>query len=123
MSTIVGRFRKNIIKLLNLTIEDGTPIYIGEINRNHMKSRHPYEYDKYYEEITNILDCPDYVGINPHDNSVMYVKEFEEAGEHIRVGVKVSSGGTHFARTLHLLSSCNAEKYIEKGTLIRVDKS
>lgn len=56
MSTIVGCFRKNIIDLLNLHIEDGTPIYIGEINRN------------------------------------------------------------------HILSSCNAEKYIEKGTLVRIDK-
>lgn len=52
----------------------------------------------------------------------MYVKEYEEFGEYIRLGVRVSCGGKYFARTIHLLSTYNAEKYIEKGTLIKIDK-
>lgn len=96
---------------------------MGEVNEKHMRTRHEYEYDKYSIEIPEILDKPDYVGINPHDDSIMYVKEYEECGEYIRVGVKVSCGGKYFARTLHLLSTCNAERYLEKGTLKKIDKS
>ena len=45
-------------------------------------------------------------------------KEYEDAGEFIRVGIKVTFSGTYFVRTLHLLSSYNAERYIEKlGTI------
>jgi len=118
---IVGRFRKDIIELLNIPIEENTPIYIGEVNETHMRSRHKYEYDKYRANLSQILEYPDYVGISPHDNSVMYVKEYIEADEYIRVGVKVSGNGLYFARTLHLLSTYNAERYIEKGTLKKVD--
>lgn len=52
----------------------------------------------------------------------MYVKEYKVNSEYIRVGVKVAQNNQYFARTLHLLSSCNAERYIAKGTLIKVDK-
>ena len=120
---IAGYFCKEVINKLNLVIDEGTPIYIGEINEQHMISRHPYEYDKYQGEISNIINAPDYVGINPHDNSIMYVKEYEEFGEYIRLGVRVACSGKYFARTLHLLSTYNAEKYIEKGTLIKIDKT
>lgn len=35
----------------------------------------------------------------------------------MRVAVRVTTNGTAFAKTLHLLSTVNAERYIEKGTL------
>ena len=118
---LIGCFRKEIIDLLQLSIQENTPIYIGEVNEIHMKKRHEYEYDKYRSDLSMILEHPDYVGINPHDNSIMYVKEYEEAGEYIRVGIKITLSGTYFVRTLHLLSSYNAERYIQKGTLKKVD--
>ena len=118
---LIGYFRKNIIELLDLPVEENEPIYIGEINETHMRNRHEYEYDKYRMDIENILEYPDYVGVNPHDESVMYVKEYVECGEFIRVGVKISCNGAYFARTLHLLSTYNAERYIKKGTLKKVD--
>lgn len=117
---LIGHFSKDIIDTLNLSVEENTPIYIGEVNETHMRNRHEYEYDKYRADVSVILERPDYVGINPHDNSVMYVKEYIDAGEHIRVGVKISGNGKYFVRTLHLLSTCNVEKYIEKGTLKRL---
>jgi hypothetical protein len=41
-----------------------------------MQSSHPNDYAKYKNEIPNILAYPDYVGINPSDNSIEYVKEY-----------------------------------------------
>lgn len=111
------------IDLLKLSVVEGTPIYIGEVNEQHMRNRHEYEYDKYHEEIPTIIEEADYVGVSPHDNSIMYVKEYVECGEYIRVGVKVAHSGNYFARTLHLLSTYNAERYIEKGTLKKIDKN
>ena len=35
----------------------------------------------------------------------------------MRVAVRITTNGTAFAKTLHLLSTANAERYIEKGTL------
>ena len=118
---LVGHFSKDIISLLDLSVEENTPIFIGDVNETHMRNRHEYEYDKYRADISTIIEHPDYVGVSPHDNSVMYVKEYMEAGEFVRVGVKISGSGRYFVRTLHLLSTYNAERYIEKGTLKKVD--
>ena len=113
----IGSFSQKVIELLQLDITAGTPIYIGSSNVEHIKSRHPYEYDKYFPYISDIISTPDYVGRNPSDESVSFVKFYQMGGEYVRVAVRVTTNGTAFAKTLHLLSTANAEKYIEKGTL------
>ena len=44
----IGSFSREVIELLQLDITAGTPIYIGSSNIEHIKSRHPYEYEKYF---------------------------------------------------------------------------
>lgn len=113
----IGSFSQKVIELLQLDITVGTPIYIGSSNVEHIKSRHPYEYDKYFPYISDIISTPDYVGRNPSDKSISFVKFYQMGEEYVRVAVRVTTNGTAFAKTLHLLSTANAEKYIEKGTL------
>lgn len=118
---IIGYISQSIIEILNLKLQSNTPIWIGESNIEHIKNRHPYEYDKYYKDISLIISAPDYVGLNPKDGSILFVKLYKTNEEYIRVAVKVTSSGKCFAKTLHLLSTCNAERYLEKGTLKTLD--
>lgn len=118
----IGEISQNVIDLLGLKMESNTPILIGKSNIEHIKNRHPYEYDKYFGEIENILQNPNYIGMNPKENSIMFVKEYEANSEFIRVAIKVTANKKCYAKTLHLLSTCNVERYIEKGTLIKLDK-
>lgn len=118
---IIGYISQAVIKTLDLNIPPDTPVFIGESNIEHIKNRHPYEFDKYYRDISRIINSPDYVGINPKDSSILFVKLYNVNGEYIRVAVKITSGGKYFAKTLHSLSTCNAERYLEKGTLKRLD--
>ncbi len=118
---IIGYIFKDVIKTLGLNISPDTPVFIGESNIEHIKNRHPYKFDKYYKDISIIINSPDYVGINPKDDSILFVKLYNVDGEYVRVAVKIASGGKYFARTLHSLSTCNAERYLEKGTLKRLD--
>lgn len=117
----IAFIRKEIIDILKLDILPDTPVYIGETNIEHIKNRHPYEYEKYLPDIGQIIDTPDYVGINPKDASILFVKLYEVHGEYIRVAVRITTAGRCYAKTLHLLSTCNAERYIEKGTLKKLD--
>ncbi len=112
---------KTAIDILELKISPNTPVFIGETNIEHIKSRHPYEYEKYFPDIGCIIESPDYVGLSPKDSSILFVKLYEVNGEYIRVAVRITSSGRCYAKTLHLLSSCNAERYIEKGTLKKLD--
>ena len=109
---IIGYISKDVIKTLGLNISPDTPVFIGESNIEHIKNRHPYEFDKYYKDISIIINSPDYVGINPKDDSILFVKLYNVDGEDVRVAVKIASGGKYFARTLHSLSTCNAERSV-----------
>lgn len=118
---IIGYISRSVIETLDLNIKPNTPVYIGESNITHIKNRHPYEYDKYYRDIGLIINSPDYVGLNPKDSSILFVKLYEINQEYLRVAVRITSGSRCYAKTLHLLSTCNAERYIGKGTLKRLD--
>lgn len=118
---IVGYISQSVIETLHLKLKPNTPVFIGESNIEHIKSRHPYEYDKYYRDISTIINSPDYVGKNPKDGSLLFVKLYKVQEEYIRVAVKITSDRRCFAKTLHSLSTCNAERYLEKGTLKRLD--
>ena len=113
----VGCFTQEVIDMLELELAAETPIYIGTSNVAHIRNRHPYEYEKYLPHISDIISMPDYVGKNPSDDSISFVKFYQMGEEYVRVAVRVTTNGTAFAKTLHLLSTANAEKYIEKGTL------
>lgn len=117
----IAHISQEVVDILELDIAPNTPVFIGETNLEHIKSRHPYEYDKYLPDIGNIINLPDYVGLSRKDNSILFVKLYEVNGEYIRVAVRITSGGKCYAKTLHLLSTCNAERYIEKGTLKKLD--
>lgn len=117
----IAYISQSVIDLLELNIAPGTPIYIGETNIEHIKSRHPYEYEKYFSDIGIIINSPDFVGLSPKDKSLLFVKLYEINGEYVRVAVRITASGKCFAKTLHLLSTYNAERYIEKGTLKKLD--
>ena len=65
----------------------------------------------------NILATPDYVGQNPTDGSIEYVKEFLLAGEYVKVAVRLSQSDRYYARSLYVLNNNRVRNYIAKGTL------
>ena len=73
---IVGNIPEKIFNILNIALINDRNIYFGETNINHMKTSHPSDYNKYGGEIKNILANPDYVGKNPKDDSIEFVKEY-----------------------------------------------
>ena len=117
----IAHISQSVIDVLDLDIAPNTPVFIGKSNIEHIKNRHPYEYEKYLPDIGLIINSPDYVGLSPKDSSILFVKLYEINGEYVRVAVRITTNGKCYAKTLHLLSTCNAERYIEKGTLKKLD--
>jgi len=58
------------------------------------------EYAKYGIHIRNIINTPDYIGINPGDSSIEYIKDFTIDNEYVKVAVRVSQSGKYFTRSL-----------------------
>ncbi len=115
--SIVGSISLEMQKLLNLNIPGDNRIYLGPTNIAHMQSSHPADYIKYKDEIPRILATPDYVGINPKDSSIEYVKEYMVNNEFVKVAVRISAGNKYYARSIYVLNANRVRNYIVKGTL------
>ena len=84
-----------------------------------MKKRHPEDFEKYYDKLYEIIKKPDFVNLNPKDNSIRYLKILDDC---VVVGVRVSSNGVFYARTLFTYSDEKFKKQLEAGYLIKVWK-
>lgn len=113
----VGVVTEQIEKLLGLQITGDRNIYFGETNLKHIMSKHPADYQKYGSELQNILAAPDYVGQNPTDGSIEYVKEFLVENEYVKVAVRLSASDRFYARSLYVLNAKRVQNYIARNTL------
>lgn len=118
----IGKFSKKIIDLLNLDIPDNTEIYIGNQNREHMEKKHSHDYYYYHHLLPNIIENPDYVGIEPKNNSIEYIKEVSiDPNVIIKIAIRVSSNGKYFVRTMYNISDHKIQSALNKGYLFKVE--
>lgn len=118
----IGAFSAQIIEILELDIPAGTPIYIADSNIEHMKTSHPNDFEKYGDELKNIISNPDYVGKNVKDDSIEFTKEYCIDGEYVKVAVRVSTHSIYYARSMYVLNPKRVKNFIAKGTLKKLDK-
>jgi hypothetical protein len=118
----VGEITEQVISVLGLDVKAGSAILIGETNVRHIKSKHSRDYEKYGKRIKDILLSPDYVGINPKDASIEYIKEFEINGAYVKVAVRVSSRGTHFVRSMYAVNANRVKNFAAKGMVKSLTK-
>lgn len=121
MVNIVGSVSQKVQSLLNISITGDTNIYIGNTNISHMMSSHPSDYTKYGHQLTNILTYPDYVGLNPNNNSLEYVKEYQIDNEFVKVAVRLSNGNKFYARSIYVLNNTRVHNFINCGTLKNIN--
>ncbi len=114
---IVGRVNEQVEKLLSLSNIKDRNIYFAPSNLEHMRTSHPEDFERYGDKLSEILSIPDYVGQNPNDGSIEYVKEFLVEGEYVKVAVRLSHSDKYFARSLYVLNKNRVERFIAKGTL------
>lgn len=118
----IGKFSKKIIDLLNLNIPENTEIYIGNQNREHMEKKHSHDYYYYHHLLPNIISNPDYVGIEPKNNSIEYIKEVSiDPSVIIKIAIRVSSNGKYFVRTMYNISDHKIQSDLNKGYLFKVE--
>lgn len=118
----IGKFSKKIIDLLNLDIPENTEIYIGNQNREHMEKKHSHDYYYYHHLLPNIIENPAYVGIEPKNNSIEYIKEVSiDPNVIIKIAIRVSSNGKYFVRTMYNISDHKIQSALNKGYLFKVE--
>lgn len=99
-------------------------VYIGPQNIEHIRNKHPEDYEVYFEKISEIISSPDYYGRNLKDGSIELIKEFEILEkEYVKVAVRISKKGKLFARTLYKLTDTERFEYqLSEGFYKKVEK-
>jgi len=110
----IGAFNEKHLPFLPAGCVTGTPILIGESNIDHIIDRHPEDYQRYGQHLEIIIALPDYLGSNPNDGSIRYVKEFDK---YVHVGVRVTVKGNYFARSLYVITDTKLQNYVKQGHL------
>lgn len=91
----IGTIKRKIQDILGTNYEN-VDIKIDDVGlKKHIEKRQHHEALKYYDSIQEILDNPDYIGINPNekDKSLEYVKVYED---NILIGVKIHPSNHFF---------------------------
>ena len=114
----IGEISQEVKTVLQLDLEAGTPIYLGPTNIEHMEREHPVEYGRFYKHIPKIIAEPDFVGQNPKDGSIEYIKTFSTSvGKYLKLAVRISNDNFLFARSLYEILERTVKQRAEKGML------
>lgn len=110
----VGTLKQEVITRLGLQCKPG-PIYIGPTNIAHIRTKHPVEFALHLQDISSIIQNPDYVGVHPKQGGIEFMKVFEQG---VMVSVRLSAKGVLFVRSLYVVSDDRIQAYLRKGTLL-----
>lgn len=70
------------------------------------------EYYMCIEDIPDIIENPDYIGLPPHDESIQYIKVYNNI---IIVAVRISTTGSISYRTLYPITESQLKDYLRKN--------
>ena len=112
----VGFFTNTFNDILNTEI-DNLEIYRSKGLPSHMVKRKHYKCLKYIDYIPDIIENPDYVGINPNEKyeSIELVKKFDD---NVLLGIKLDSEGQYFyVSTMFDIQESKLERRLHSGRL------
>lgn len=88
---------------------------------NHIKDfSSEEEFNKCVENIPYIIQNPDYISIHPKDESVSFIKQYNDL---VSVAIKISIDGKMVYRTMYPLHDWQLKDYIEKGRAWKYSKT
>ena len=122
MNKKIGSIKKEVLNLFQIKINHDIPVFIGDANINHIKTKHPKDYQKYGDKIKEIIIDPTYVAKHPKKESIEFIKEYKETEDYLLVAVKITIHQVAFIKTMFVMSETKKEKYLKSGFLRKILK-
>lgn len=120
----IGELRQEVIDAFQLNRKPCDIILwydrIKYVEKHKKDFKSENDYYKHIEQIPNIIQNPDYIGLHPKDNSLQYIKRIDKI---MLLGVRIKAKGDIFFRSTYPISESNLRKYLNSGTLIEYDKT
>ncbi len=80
----VGKIDREIFSCISSNIATDEVIITDE-RVAHIRERHPGDYERYVEYLTQIVEAPDYILAANKPNSALLLKSFEENGKNYKL--------------------------------------
>lgn len=75
-------------------------------------------FDDCCKKIPSIIENPDYISIHPKDESVSFIKKFDQ---NVSVAIKISTEGDMVFRTMYPLRDSQLNNYIANGRCWKIE--
>lgn len=116
----VGKYNKRFNDLLNINITQ-EQIYRSTGLITHLIKRNHENCLKYIDYISDIIEHPDYIGVNPNEKnaSIELVKKYKD---NILLGIKVDiSTNSLYISTMYDLQESKLQRRIYSGRLVKYE--
>ena len=113
----VGKYNKKFNDILGLKIDE-LDIYRSKGLPTHMlKSKHG-NCLKYIDYIPDIIEKPDYIGINPNENGPKSIEIIKRYKDNVMIGIKLDSdNGYLYVSTMHEVQEKKIERRLFSGRI------
>ena len=122
VENLTMKVKKQIKELLGIQSDVNVIKYSKNNLEKHLLKRNHIDALKYFDKIEDILEEPDYVGINPNEKleCLDYVKVFDE---NILVALKIhSSEEFYYIPSMYTITDYKLQSRLFSGRLKKVDK-
>lgn len=113
----VGTYNKSFNKILGLDIDE-LDIYRSKGLPTHMlKSKH-FKALKYIDYIPDIINNPDYIGINPNENGTESIELIKRYKDNILIGIKLDKENEYlYVSTMHDIQESKISRRLYSGRI------
>lgn len=108
----VGKIDKNIYKCITEDIAtDG--VIITDERIQHIRERHPNDYERYYGYLKDIVECPQYIIETNKPNTALILKEFTDGTEQFKTVLRLitSTDNTEFKNSIITFMKINDKEW------------
>lgn len=122
VENLAMKVKKQIKELLGIQSDVNVIKYSKNNLEKHLLKRNHIDALKYFDKIEDILEEPDYVGINPNEKSecLEYIKVFDK---NILVALKIhSSEEFYYIPSMYTITDYKLQSRLFSGRLKKVDK-
>lgn len=114
-------YKKTIKSKLNISTNIDK-VFISDGLIKHLEKRNKQYIFKYLNEIENIINYPDYIGINPREKEIS-LENVKILSDNVLVDIKLDMGNDYFyVATIHEISKLKLNQRIKNGRLLIFDK-
>ncbi len=112
----VGKYNSRFNDILGIDIKE-LEIYRSKGLPAHIVKRKHFKCLKYIDFIPEIIENPDYIGINPNekDSSIEIIKRYKD---NVMIGIKLDTDGEYlYVSTMHDIQESKIERRLHSGRI------